>query len=55
MPGLVVRPAWQAAVGWSTVTAERFERRAKPGRLFEQLLEPLFDAAADLLKARHGS
>jgi hypothetical protein len=42
-------------VGWGTVTAERLKRRAKPGRLFAQLLEPLFDALADLLNAPHSS
>ena len=45
----------QTAAGRSTVAPERFERRAKPGRLFEQLLEALFDAVADLFKARHSS
>jgi hypothetical protein len=32
------------------VAAERFERGAKPGRLFEQFLEALFDAAGDLFR-----
>jgi hypothetical protein len=43
------------AAGRSTVASQRFERRAKPSRLFEQLLKPLFDAVADLFKARHSS
>jgi hypothetical protein len=37
------------------IAAERFERGTKPGRFFEQLLQALFDAADDLLKARHNS
>jgi len=45
----------QTAAGWSTVAAERFESGAKPGRLFEQLRKPPFDAVADLFKARHSS
>ena len=45
----------QTASGRSTVTPERFERRAKPSRLFEQLLKAPFDTVADLFKARHSS
>ena len=45
----------QTAAGRSTATPERFERRAKPSRLFEQLLKAPFDTAADHFKARHSS
>lgn len=39
----------------SMIAAERFERRTKPGRLLEQLLQSPFDTADDLFKARHNS
>ena len=53
--GLGCAARLQAAVGWSIVAAERFERRAKPRRIVEQLLEPLLDAMGDLFNARHSS
>ena len=52
-PGCAARAHTATAPGM--VTAERFERGAKPGRLLEQLLKPLFDATRDLFKARHSS
>ena len=54
-PGLGYPARVQAAAGASILATERFERRAKPGQLFEQLLEPPLDPAPDLSKARHSS
>ena len=53
--GLESAAGVQTAAGRSTVAPERFERRAKPSRLFEQLLEAQLKAAGDLFKARHSS